>query len=270
MFMHEAIRKVRMEIGDPARSFQATYLGDGLTSDYDLPKQNIDDDTFTVQIINGATTTTLTLGPDYTINYQQGYLQLTNPVPSGATILAQGTAWGLFTDHELKHFVRDAVRQHCHGRTSKQRIRTFRGFISYQEEPMNLDNLPGIEEPLLVMLCTINVLWTLANDAATDTDISTAEGTTVDRLGRYRQLMGHIAELTERYQEYSGQLNVGLYRTETRKLRRVSRTTGRYVPTFEDREYDDSRWPVRELPAIDSNDIDDSGIPSPLWNSQGY
>jgi hypothetical protein len=127
-----------------------------------------------------------------------------------------------------------------------------------------------IEEPLLVMLATVNVLWTLANDAATDTDIQTAEGTNVDRLGRYRQLIGHIGELTDRYQEYCGQLNVGMYRTETRKLRRVSKTTGRLVPLFEDREYDDSRWPVRMLPNIDRNDVDDSGIPSPLWHSMGY
>ena len=135
---------------------------------------------------------------------------------------------------------------------------------------MSYRNLPDIEEPLLVMLSTINVLWTLANDAATDTDISTAEGTTIDRLGRYQQLIGHIAELTERYERYCGQLNVGLFRNVSVKLRRVSKTTGRYVPIFEDREYDDARWPVRELPPIDNDDLDDSGIPSPLWNSMGY
>jgi hypothetical protein len=268
--MHEAIRRLRIEIGDPSRSFETQTLGDGLTASYDLPKQNIDISTFQVSIINGTTTTTLSLGPDYQVNTDQGYLQLTNPVPFGATLATSGRAWGLFTDHDLRKFIEDSVRQHCHGRTNKQRVRTNRGFISYTEEPLILENLPSIEEPLIVMLSTINVLWTLANDAATDTDISTAEGTTVDRLGRYRQLIGHIEELTLRYQDYCGQLNVGLYRNESRKLRRVSKTTGRYIPTFEDREYDDYRWPVRELPQIDNNDTDESGIPSPLWNSQGY
>lgn len=270
MYMQEAIRKIRIEIGDPSRSFETNSIGDGMTTLYDLPKQNIDLNSLAISILNGASLTTLTHGPDYQINANQGFLSLTSPVPFGATLITSGKAWGLFTDTELEAYVKDATRQHCHGRTIKERLRTYQGFISYREEPMELDNLPLIEEPLLVMLATINVLWTLANDAVTDTDIQTAEGTTINRLGRYRQLIGHIAELQERYERYCGQLNVGAFRMETRKLRRVSKTTGRFVPTFEDREYDDARWPVRELPNIDRNDVDDSGIPSPLWNSQGY
>lgn len=270
MHMQEAISKIRIEIGDPLRSFETNSLGDGLTSLYDLPKQNIDAGSLMVSIQNGASLETLTRGPDYQVNLNQGLLMLSNPVPAGAQLITHGRAWGLFTDEELESYVKDAVRQHCHGRTIKERMRTYQGFISYREEPVQLNNLPMIEEPLLVMLTTINVLWTLANDAATDTDIATAEGTSVDRLGRYAQLIGHIQILTERYQEYCGQLNVGLYRNISTKLRRVSKTTGRYVPVFEDREYDDARWPVRELPQIDHDDVDDSGIPSPLWNSQGY
>lgn len=269
MHMHEAIRKIRIEIGDPSRSFETQTIGDGLTSDYDLPKQNIDPDSFQVYVQNGATLTSLYSGVDFQVNTHQGFLELTNPVPSGAILITKGRAWGLFTNEELEHYVKDAARQHCQGRTRKERMRTSQGFISYREEQMNYHNLPEIEEPLLVMLATINVLWTLANDAATDTDISTAEGTTVDRLGRYAQLIGHIQMLTDRYQEYCGQLNVGLYRTTTPRLRRKSYTTGRYVPLFEDREYDDARWPVRELPQIDQENLDDSGIPSPLWNSMG-
>lgn len=270
MELRELTRRLRMEIGDPPRSFRANYLGDGMTTDYDLPKQNIDAETLQVSITSGATVTMLQKDIDYKLNTEQGFLSLNNPVPYGSTITTSGNAWGLFTDRDLKKFIDDSVRQHCQGRTVKERLRTFRGFISYRENPMDLSNLPLIEEPLLVMLCTINTLWTLANDAATDTDIVTAEGTNIDRLGRYRQLIGHIAELQQRYEDYCGQLNVGAFRNVTRKLRRVSYTTGRYVPVFEDREYDDPRWPTRELPQIDSNDEDVSGIPSPLWNGQGY
>jgi hypothetical protein len=265
----EIIRRLRMEIGDPPMPFKANYLGDGMTTDYDLPKQNINYRTFVVTITSNAAVTTLQRNVDFYLDEHQGYLSLVNPVPFGSTITAVGNAWGLFTDKELQKFIDESVRQHCEGRTVKERQRTYRGFISYRETPMGLSNLPLIEEPLLITLATYNTLWTLANDAATDTDIVTAEGTNVDRLGRYRQLIGHLAELRERYESFCGQLNVGAFRTTTRKLRRVSYTTGRYVPVFEDREYDDARWPVRELPQIDNNDLDDSGIPSPLWNSQG-
>jgi hypothetical protein len=256
-----------MEIGDPSMPFKANYLGDGMTTDYDLPKQNIDCSTLVINITTASSVITLQRNIDFYINDHQGFLSLVNPVPFGNTITVSGQAWGIFTDKELEKFVNDSVLQHCEGRTTKERMRTYRGFISYREAPITLSNLPVIEEPLIIMLCTINVLWTLANDAATDTDISTAEGTNVDRLGRYRQLIGHIQELQERYERYCGQLNVGAFRTVTRKLRRVSLTTGRYVPVFEDREFDDPRWPVRELPDIDNNDIDNSGIPSPLWGS---
>lgn len=270
MELKEIIRRVRMEIGDPPRPFKSNYLGDGMTTDYDLPRQNIDCDNLTVFITNGSTVTSLEDGTDYSIDEDLGYISLMVAVPFGATITVTGQGWGMFTDHDLKKYIDDSVRQHCDNRTVKERTRTYRGFISYREAPMNLYNLPLIEEPLLVMLSTINVLWTLANDAATDTDISTVEGTSVNRLGRYRQLIGHIAELQERYEMYCGQLNVGAFRTVTRKMRRVSKTTGRLVPIFEDREYDDPRWPVRELPQIDQYDQDNSGIPSPLWNAQGY
>ena len=270
MELKELIRRVRMEIGDPPRPFKSNYLGDGMTTDYDLPRQNIDYDSLTVFITNGATVTQLESGTDYYIDVDQGYISLQEVVAFGATITASGRGWGMFTDHDLTQYVTDSVRQHCAERTAKERVRTYRGFISYRETPMNLRNLPPIEEPLLVMLTTINVLWTLADDAATDTDIATVEGTSVNRLGRYRQLIGHIAELQERYEMYCGQLNVGAFRTVTRNLRRKSYTTGRLVPIFEDREYDDPRFPVRQLPQIDTYDEDDSGIPSPIWNSVGW
>lgn len=258
-----------MEIGDPSQPFVTSTLGDGFTSLYDLPKQNIDPSSTMVAIVNGATTTPLISGIDYTLDAELGYLQLVNPVPNGATVITQGKAWGMFTDDDLITFVEDSVKQHCHGRSVRERLRTVQGFIAYREMPMNLNNLPDIEEPLLVMLATINVLWTLANDASTDADIFTAEGTTVNRTARYQQLMQHINDLQERYERYCGQINVGVFRTETLRLRRVSRTTGRLVPIFVPREYDDHTWPQREIPEISKTDIDDSGIPSPLWNSQG-
>ena len=43
-------------------------------------------------------------------------------------------------------------------------------------------------------------------------------------------------------------------------MRRVSQTTGRLVPLFKNREYDDHRWPSRKLPEIVSRNLDNSGI----------
>lgn len=270
MLMTELIRRVRLELGDPVQPFMTTSIGDGMTQVYDIPKQNLQPGTFTATTVIGVSTTTLVSGVDYQLDLTLGLLTLTNVLPFGALLAMNGYAWGLFTDDDLTIFLQDAVNQHCLNRKVRERMRTRQGFISFRETPLELYNLPDIEEPMVVALATINTLWVLANDAATDADIQTAEGTVINRTGRYAQLMTHIDQLQERYERMAAQLNVGMYRTETMQLRRVSYTTGRYIPVFTPREYDDHTWPTRQVVPIDEHSADESGIPSPLWNSQGY
>ena len=45
-------------------------------------------------------------------------------------------------------------------------------------------------------------------------------------------------------------LNMGLGSLDQYRLRRVAYTTGRYVPVYRDREFDDPRPPERLYPAI--------------------
>lgn len=201
----------------------------------------------------------------YAIDPEQGQIFMATPVPLNGTLIIAGQAWSLFSDYELAQIAMDSVRQHTFAQEIEERYRDAHGFIDYREEVKTLSNLPAIEEPLVEMLTTINCFWALANDAASDSNVQTAEGTVIDRTTRYRQLMEQIQALTSRYQDYCGQLNVGLYRSETLQLRRTSRTTGRLVPLFKPREYDDHRWPTRLIPPVDHRNDDNSGIPSPLW-----
>lgn len=205
----------------------------------------------------------------FAIDPEIGQVFLAVPVPLNGTLIIAGQAWSLFSDQELATICMDSVRQHTYAQEIEERYRDARGFIDYREEMKTLRNLPAIEEPLVEMLSTINCFWALSNDAASDSNVQTAEGTVIDRATRYRQLMEQIQALTARYMDYCGQLNVGLYRSETLPLRRVSRTTGRLVPLFKDREYDDHRWPVRMIPPVDHRYDDNSGIPSPL-GGYGY
>ena len=145
----------------------------------------------------------------YVINDQLGQIQLGQPVPNNATLIMAGQSWSLFSDGELTTYVNDAVNQHCFNRHLTERFRDARGFIDYRETPITVSNLPAIEVPLVVMLATINTFWTLANDTASDFNVATAEGTSIDRSAQYGQIMSQIAGLTERYQQLCGQLNVG-------------------------------------------------------------
>lgn len=312
--LRDIVRRVRMEIGDPPQPFRSTGIGDAQTVLYDLPKQQLCEDSLQVVIVNGAvqteltdytsaqpwnSTTAYTVGTSvtyqqhfytcltantgtapapggnadwsdvtsvaYTVNSILGKIILAEPVALNAVLIVTGTSWALFSDRELAELVMESVLQHTYAQEMPERYRDAHGFISFRETPKMLLMLPAIEVPLIVMLSVINTFWVLANDAATDANINTAEGTNVDRTTRYEHLMAQIAAMKDRYTEYCGQINVGLYRWETLNLRRTSRTTGRLVPGYKSQEYDDRRWPQREIHPIDHRDGDNSGVPSPLW-----
>jgi len=74
-----------------------------------------------------------------------------------------------------------------------------------------------------------------------------------------------IDGMTDRYNQLCAMMNIGLNAIEMSKIRRVSKTTNRLVPIFEDREYDDYELPRRQLPPIDNRDEDESNLQSPVF-----
>lgn len=265
----EIINRVRIELGDTGAPFSDSFLGTGLVSTYDLTDFN----TWNVVVtwIHNQAPILLIEGTDYIMNNQEGRIYLYGnpaPLPQGDVIVVSGQAGGMFSDEELGIFINDAVLQHTNGRTIKTRFKDSNGFIRYVTVPLTLGNLPPIEGNLVALRATMEALWALATDASTDIDISSADGTSVPRSERYQQLRSQIDAVTERYQHLCAMLNIGLDRIEMSKIRRVSRTTNRLVPVFEDREYDDYDYPRRQLPAIDTRDEDESNLQSPIYS--GY
>ncbi|MGW3275873.1 hypothetical protein ACWDFH_31075 [Streptomyces kronopolitis] len=268
------IRRIRAEIGDLEVPFLDTFLGADELSSYDLSETGVAEVTAKVTTAAPPSSVDLVADVDYVLDPVQGRIVLINPDYSplhhGQTLIVRGATQGMFTDADLETYIGDAVEQHAYGRSKVTRYRDAHGFIRYDHEPLSLKTLPAVEEPLVAYLAAISCLWTLATDAATDIDISTAEGTFVPRTQRYRQLMQHIGDVTTglqgRYNSLAQQLNVGLGRIEMFTLRRVSRTTNRLVPVFVEREYDDTSKPRRLLPPIDGQEYDDeSGLPSPAF-----
>jgi len=262
----DIIRRVRIELGDTGAPFSDTFLGTGMLSSYDLTDFNIWN--VSVMWIRNQVAVPLVAETDYSLNYQEGRVYLIGapaPLPQGDTLIVSGQASGMFSDEELTDFINDAVLQHVNGRTVKTRFKDSNGFIKYITVPMDLSNLPDIEGTLVALRATIDALWALATDASTDIDISSADGTTVPRSQRYQQLREQIDGMYDRYQQLCAMLNVGLNAIEMSKIRRVSLTTGRLVPIFEDREYDDYTLPRRQLPPINARDEDESNLDSPIF-----
>lgn len=267
------IKRIRNEVGDFASPFLDVFLGGDELRSYDLSQVNVSSVVATVTTSAPPSMTILIEDTDYVLDVSEGRIVLLNPVFSplhhGQTLTVKGVGDGMFTDEDLELYIDDAMNQHTYGRGCTNRYQDDDGFIRYYTEPYTLDTLPVVEDPLVAYLASLNILWTLATDAATDIDISTAEGTFVPRTQRYRQLMEHIGTATTglqgRYNQLAQQLNVGLSAVEMFTLRRVSRTTNRLVPIFKEREYDDTDLPVRLLPPIAGDTYaDTSGLPSPL------
>lgn len=253
-------------------SAATAYVTGGLTSltnvnglNYFVAAQNSTNQSPPVNGTSNAYWTVIT-SSSFVINAELGQLQLTLPAANNVMVIMNGTCWSLFSDTELQTYCQDAVNQHCFNRTIQERFYDEFGRITYRDTPMNLSNLPAIEFPLVATLSIINTYWALANDTATDFNVQTAEGTNIDRTTQYNQITNQIALLTQKYQDYCGQINVGMYRNETFELRRTSYTTGRLVPLFKPQEYDDHRWPTRVLPERRRMHEDNSGIPAPIWN----
>ncbi|MET9119945.1 hypothetical protein [Streptomyces sp. NPDC004528] len=261
------ISRIRSELGDFGTSFRDVLSGTDELTDYDLSAVNVN--LSRVSLLKDGDLVDLVAGTDYQVDGREGRITLLDehaPLPLGQVLIVEGTAAGMFTDDELTQHLRDAELQHCHNRHITVRYRSANGFIRYADEPLDITNLPDVEELPLVLLAVVNAMWAVATDASSDVDISTGEGTHVSRGQRYTQVLHQISVLTDRYEELCRQLNIGLFRIEMATLRRVSRTTGRYVPIYVDREYDDNAYPERVLPQIDKHDVDPSGIPNPTYN----
>lgn len=273
----DLITRVRRELGDLSEPFRQSYRGTGDQDMFDLPVVRVDPTTLKVYKINtNAATddpnsaeptvlgeTLMVQNTDYTLDSDNGIITLTTPLAADVLMIIEGYSYGMFSDDELTQFIDDAVLQHTAGRTTQVRYRDEHGFIQYDREPISMATLPTVEEAPVSLLATIECLWALSTDAATDVDVITSEGTHIPRSQRFAQLQEQIAFLMEQYQMLCSMMGVGLFRIEVSNLRRVSRTTNRFVPVFVEREYDETHMPTRITPPVDSKDADWDGPPSP-------
>lgn len=263
----DILARVRVELGDISEPFRQTFRGTGTQDQFDLPVARVSSTGLNVYTVDPVTLdmSNLLLDIDFTLDSDNGTLQLNQPLPQDVLLVVEGLAFGMFTDDELTQYVRDALLQHNYGQQDTTRYRDGNGFIQYERVDKDITNLPEVEELPVALLATVTALWVLLTDAATDIDITTSEGTHIARSQRFAQLTTAVNLVTERYQNICAMLNVGLYKIEVSNLRRVSRTTGRLVPIYVEREYDETTLPIRIVPEIDQRDADPDGPPSPAY-----
>jgi hypothetical protein len=162
---------------------------------------------------------------------RNGLLKLTEEGDLGKRCLVAGYHFSWFSDADLAF--------HC-GRTLSE--------MTHNGTPV--DSFSEAEVQVIAMGGVVNALWSLAMELALDIDVSTPEGMFIPARQRYSQVIQMINVWENEFQTKSSLLNIGLGSLDVYRLRRVALMTGRYVPVYREREFDDPRPPERQYPAI--------------------
>ena len=220
------VDRVRMEIGDQAKSFVWKIAATG-TNRYEIPYSPINGTTLKVFV--GSTDVSAHVEAEE----HTGVITFDTAPTAGLEITAQGTYYRFFTDAELCTIVDAAAQEHLYHRTDAF------------SRKLTITNLPTVEEYPLALLATVQALMTLATDASFDINIQTPDGVSIPRSERYRQLTDIARERKAQYDTLCEALNIGITRIEVFSLRRISTMTNQYVPLFIPQEIDDYTPPSR-------------------------
>ena len=221
------VDRVRVELGDLGKSFVTQFMADGTSNRFKLHYSPLDSTTVVVYKNN------VDISSACSIEESSGVL-VTDVLPDdGDEFTVSGTYFRYFTGAELTQVITNAISLHSAKHTDSL------------GRPISVETLPYVEEYPVVIYATTLALYTLATDASFDINIFAPDGVTIPRSERYRQLLDMMNTRKAQYSELCAHLGVGLYSIDVFTLRRVSKTTNRYVPIYKPMEVDDRSWPQR-------------------------
>jgi len=226
--------RLRSELGDTGKSFVYQFIADGTTNRYLLPYSPVDAINMIITLDGTDFSTTVD------VEETTGFMTFDEVPETGTVVVAAGTYFKYFTVTEIEQFVCTAFEQHTANHAD-----------TYGRAVL-MNTLPGLEEYPVVTYASTLALYTLATDASFDIDITAPDGVQIPRSERYRQLMQMIEVRKQQYRELCSQLGVGLYKIDVFSLRRISKTTNRYVPIYLPLEVNDRSMPQRVILPIPS------------------
>ncbi len=240
----------RTYMRDHKKYFQATVSRQDGSRTFQLPHPNISPAGLYVTAVSGTTVfegqpnaaaTDTVFG--YQLDERNGLLRITAPITPGfqpdTYINVEGYYYTWVTDEDLVFFVENIVAEH-----------------QYHRPEFVLSSVGDVEADVIALGSAVEALWSQLIEFARDIDISTPEAISVPATQRYRQMEDLLFSpngLASKYKSKAAMLNIGLDRAEMFRLRRVSRTTGRLVPIYKSREWDDAARPLRMFPPNPTN-----------------
>jgi hypothetical protein len=214
-------------------------LGGISTSTIRLPHPNVDAATMQVYFApdpgpGAKASETVVLTPvatsEYSVDERNGLLKFKNTDVLGKQCFVAGYHYEWFVNGDLDYYAQGLVDEHIHGRQ------------------VTLEGMDPVEVDIIAVGVVARALWSLVTQFATEINVSTPEGMSIPAGQRFQQVQQMLGYWESQYTTKAAALNVGLGATRVFNLRRVSRQTGRLVPIYIDREYDDPRPPQRVFP----------------------
>jgi hypothetical protein len=170
------------------------------------------------------------LTTDWQLDERAGLLKLTEAADLGKSLVVAGYHYTWFSDADLAFHVGKSVHEVSYGGD----VTTF--------QPVHYD--------VIMLGGVVSALWSLAMELSLDIDVSTPEGMFIPARQRFTQVVQMLQNFETEYNNKAAMLNMGLNSLDQSRLRRVAKMTGRFVPVYIDREFDDPRPPERIYPAI--------------------
>lgn len=166
----------------------------------------------------------------YTIDERNGLLKFKDTSVLGKQCFVAGYFYEWFIDSDLAYYSEGLVGEHLYGRS-----------------PLTLETMDHTEVDIVAIGTVSRALWSLVTQFSTEINVATPEGMAIPANQRFQQVWQLMQYWEAEYTRRAGALNVGLGAIRVFNLRRVSRQTGRLVPIYIEREYDDHRPPRRVI-----------------------
>ena len=265
----EIVNIARNYLRDFPRFFQLDFAPAGRT--YNVGKPNIDAESLWVAYVpnsggaSAAASVTVLPASSYSLDERNGLIRLAAPLPNAQTIMVEGYYYEWLTPADMDFYADMAIHLNTHNLN------------------IHLSDMAPAVSDVIGIHTLVQALWGLVSEYSRDIDVITSESVHILASQRYRMVTDLLDYWMAEYNKRAQALNIGLERLEVLNLRRISRTTNRYVPVFKGREVGDYGPIERIWIPIDDGELnleekDDplrqdvlvEGEPPPGYLSTGY
>ena len=224
----------RNYLRDFPKFFQTAF--DAQTRTFELGHPNIDKDSLYIAIYTSNTPVELAASA-FNLDQRNGIVRLTNTPATNSRLMVEGYYYEWVLPEDLTFYAQRALNFHTHN------------------IGVELENASPAVLDVIGLAALIEALWALMTEYSRDIDVMTSESVHIPGSQRFNMLKSLIAGWEDEYRKHAKALNIGPERIEMMNLRRVSRTTNRYVPIYKAKELGDYGPIERVFPDMDNQQI---------------